>query len=180
MCHFSIYHTKQLERISNSELATRRQDWYCRYAVSDTHLPVDRCSYWAAIIKANAYIIHVGVIADKGVQHKKGMCNVKQRTFCGVGIYHDGRSAGVWINGKKSSRDLLASCAGDTLLFRLDPLQRRLTVMNSRTRQETDITDVVSDTPLFITINMGSAAAYGPLTQMELRQVTDAERDMLQ
>jgi hypothetical protein len=54
--------------------------------VSDTPLPADRCSYWAAVIKANTCYIHVAVIAEKGVEPPVVNYNVCHPTFCGVGI----------------------------------------------------------------------------------------------
>jgi hypothetical protein len=89
----------------------------------------------------------------------------------------------VCKNGQESGNHAMASAAGDVLLFRLDPLQRRLTIINSRTRQATDITEVargVPDKPLFITINMAAFSSFGRLTQVELRQLTAAERAMLE
>jgi hypothetical protein len=182
----SSYNSKQLQRVSTSELATLiPADNCCRYAVCDSPLPADRCSYWAAVLKANAYSIDVGVIADKGVKYRFGCCNVDQPTFCGVGAYHDDRqNLWLWKNGDRSGYIAMASATGDVLLFRLDPLQRRLAIINSRTRQATDITEVARgapNKPLFITININAHPHYGPqLTQVELRQVTAAERAMLE
>jgi hypothetical protein len=77
----------------------------------------------------------------------------------------------------------MASSAGDVLLFRLDPLQRRLAVINSRTREATHITEVARgdpDKPPFITVNMAAFSSTCPLTQMELRQLTATERAILE
>jgi hypothetical protein len=180
----SSYDSKQLERVSASEVATPTPaDSYARYAVSDTPLPADRCSYWAAVIKANACSIFVGVIADKGVEHCYGHCNIDQLSWCGISVRYDGKRTGLTTNGRDSYNDAMASAAGDVLLFRLDPLQRRLRIINSRTRQATDMTEVARGDrgkPLFITINMNADSSVGPVTQMALRQVTAAERAILE
>ena len=156
-----------------------------RYAVSNTALPADRRSCWAAVVKANAHVIIVGVIGNRGVQHNSGNCNFDQPTCCGVQVDYDGTSAWVYTNGSQSDNHVMASAAGDVLLFRLDPLQRQLMVVNSRTRQATDITEVAHGDPqtlqpLYITVNLMAAPYIGSLTQLELRQVTAAERAMLQ
>jgi hypothetical protein len=177
----SSYKSQQLHRGPASELATPTPADSCwRYAVSDIPLLADRCSYWAAVIKANAGEIWVGVIADKSVHRGGGQVNINQPTFCGVRVDHDGNKAWMRKNGLQSVNHAMASAAGDVLLFRLDPLQRHLAIINSRTRQATDITEVARgdpDKPLFITINM---KAHSSVTQMELRQVTPAERAMLE
>jgi hypothetical protein len=148
--------------------------------VSDTFLPADRCSYWAAVIIAKAGLIYVGVIADKYLEHVKGK-NIGHPSFCGFGL--NDVTDHVWVikNGMEfSDKSAMASSAGDVLLFRFDPSQRCLTIMNSRTRQATDITEVACGDPgkpLCITINM---SAYHGVTQIALRQVTAAERTLLE
>jgi hypothetical protein len=180
---FSTYETQQLQRITPSELATPTPADRCgRYAVSNTPLPADRCSYWAAVTTANTWYIVVGVIADKDVKHHNGSFNFDHPTFCGVQVFHDGKQAWVRKNGQGFGEREMAGVAGDVLLFRLDPLQRQLTIVNSRTRQTTVITNVVHDDPekpLYLTVTISSSLNYGPISQVELRQVTGTERAML-
>jgi hypothetical protein len=184
LIHRSTYQSKQLQPISPSELATPTPADGCyRYAVSDTPLPAYRRSYWAAVVKANAWIIYVGVIADNGVHISSGHQNYNQSTFCGVGIDENGKQAWQLRSGQSSGNDLMASVAGDVLLFRLDPRLSQLTVVNSRTRNMTVIEmarDDEPDKPLYISVNLKASSSVGPLTQVELRQMTAAERAMLE
>jgi hypothetical protein len=183
--HLSTYSSRQLQCISASEFATPTPgDNMYRLAVSDTSVPADRCSNWAAVIKANTAQITMGVIANNVIeQGDEGRHNFKDSTFCGIRIHHDGKQASVCKNGHLTSCSEIASAVGDVLLFRLDPLQRQLKITNNRTRQAIDITEVARgdpDKPLFITMNLCANTAHGSLTQMELRQVTAAERSILQ
>jgi hypothetical protein len=180
---FSTFLSKQFKRISPTEFATPAPaDDKCRYAVSNTPLPSDRCSYWGVDIKSNAWSINIGVIADKGVEHGSGNNNTNHPTMCGLAVLQDHQKAWVYHNGSFIAQNEMASSVGDSLLFRFDPTQRLLTVMNSQTRSKTEITDVArgdSQKSLYITLNMLADPSVGSVTQVALRQLTSAERAML-
>jgi hypothetical protein len=136
-------------------------------------------------VKCNAGSFIVGVIADKGVRHYSGTHNFDHETFSGVCVFHDDRQdASVWKNGQRSRNKPMSCEAHDVLLFRLDPLQCRLTVINSRTRQTIDISDMArgdfGKLVITMTLSVSASVAVDSCTRVELRQVTAAERTMLE
>jgi hypothetical protein len=150
--------------------------------VSDTPLPTERPSYWAATIKAISGDLIVGVIADNSIQMNNGNQNMSHETFCGVCVGSEG-SAEVLRNSTSSANHALVSHEGDVLLFKLNPLQRQLTIMNDSSCAPVKISNVACDNPhkpVFITITMSASWHGRSLTQVELRQMTAAERAMMQ
>ena len=176
LCHFSTYRSQQLQHVSALEFASPAPDFCLRYVVSNTPLPTDRRSFWAVEVKANSCSIHAGVISDTVVQHNRDEHNVDQSSYCGICVSSYRRS---WTNqnGKELCNDEMKSVLGDVLLFRFDPLQCQLTIMNSHTQKATDITEVACNKPLYITLCL--RADSSELTRVELRQVTADERAML-
>jgi hypothetical protein len=170
--------SKRLKRVASSEFIAPAG--LNRYAVGDSPLPAQRRSYWAAVIKWISGDIAVGVIADPGLQY--GKTNIHHPTFCGLMVYYY-EQACVYKNSDSSAKMEMVSMRDDVLLFRFDPARRRLTIMNSRSRQATEIDEVARgdpDKPLYITLNMDAYSHRAPREcQLQLRQMTMDERAML-
>jgi hypothetical protein len=179
MPHLSTFNSQQLMRITATEFSSPNPpDKNFRYAVSDTPLPDDRISYWAATIKVSAWSVVIGVIADKTIDHNSENFYFEHPTFFAIAVFHNGNLAWMYKNGQRSDQDLMASVADDVLLFRFDPRQHHLTVINSRTKNSVQITEMITPSPtqpFFITLGMRADSSVGPSCQIELRQLMDSE-----
>lgn len=123
------------------------------------------------LIKSLGYV-SAGVIADTSLEHES--YNHTHPSFCGVLVSGYG-AAFVYTYGQaERCVNLQKTRAGDVLLFTMQPLHRRLRVMNSRTRKHVEIAVQHAQQPLYLTVSMASSSSSQ--SQVEFRQVTAAER----